>query len=435
MPPSVIKKVEFWYPLIMFGLGLCHQVVTQWAVFYYAPPPGGQAFLLVGQVGIAMVIGRIVDALSDPLIAYYSDRSRFSLGRRKPFIIIGVPFFLFSFVFLWMPPVQVLSSLNFLWVLALLAIFFFSYSLIAVPYLALLPELARGEKERVKLSALQGIAYGAGAGLGFLASTFLAPVLGLSRVSLYLTPLVALSILWPAFKVEKQPEGLSHVPPPGWVALLRSVGEDRVLLLWMGIQGLCRAAIIMLVMLLPYLATVVFRISTIEEVSPAALVIVIGGSIGSGAFFYRVLEREGVDKAYHNSLLISGIAIAMLSVTGLIPWNPQVQGAILISLAVGPLGIIMLLPNAVIAGMAQQRQLLKGDRQEGLLYAAQGLVIKLSIAGASALLSLCLHFGGASFQAPAGIYLCSLLAGIMLIFAFFLFLKYLALKESSFRAN
>ncbi len=431
MPSSFTQKVEFWYPFIMFGLGLCHQVITQWAIFYYAPPPGGQVFLLVGQIGAAMVIGRIVDALSDPLIAYYSDRARSSLGRRKPFIIIGAPFFLLSFVLLWMPPVQVLSSLNFLWALTFLAIFFFSYSLIAVPYLALLPELARGEKERVKLSAYQGIAYGVGGGLGFLASTFLAPVMGMFRVSLYLTPLVALTILWPAFKVENKTEGLSQIPSPGWISQWRSVGEDRVLMMWMGIQGLCRAAVIMLVMLLPYLATVIFRISTFEDVSLAALVIIIAGSIGSGIFFYRFLLREGVDKAYQNSLFISGIALAMLSVTGFIPWNPQVQGAILISLVVGPIAIIMLLPNAVIAGMAERRQLLKGDRQEGLLYAAQGLVIKLSIAGASALLSLCLHFGGATFQAPAGIYLSSLLAGIMLIFAFFLFLRYLALKKTS----
>lgn len=80
------RRTEFWYPLLMFGLGLCQQVVVQWTVFFYSPPEGASAHLLAGQIGLAMVSGRIVDAGADPFVAYFSDRATSRLGRRRPFI-------------------------------------------------------------------------------------------------------------------------------------------------------------------------------------------------------------------------------------------------------------------------------------------------------------------------------------------------------------
>ena len=36
-------------------------------------------------LGAVMIFGRIVDAVADPLVAYWSDRSRSALGRRRLF--------------------------------------------------------------------------------------------------------------------------------------------------------------------------------------------------------------------------------------------------------------------------------------------------------------------------------------------------------------
>ena len=43
--------------------------------------------LLVGPI---LLIGRIIDAISDPLIGYLSDRTESSLGRRRPWLFLSL---------------------------------------------------------------------------------------------------------------------------------------------------------------------------------------------------------------------------------------------------------------------------------------------------------------------------------------------------------
>jgi Na+/melibiose symporter-like transporter len=47
-------------------------------------------------VGAAIALSRMLDVVTDPLIGSLSDRSRLPLGRRKPWMVLGVPLFLVS---------------------------------------------------------------------------------------------------------------------------------------------------------------------------------------------------------------------------------------------------------------------------------------------------------------------------------------------------
>ena len=55
-------------------------------------------------VGAILMLSRFWDVITDPVIGYFSDRTRTRIGRRKPWIIISVPLVMISIYNLFFPP-------------------------------------------------------------------------------------------------------------------------------------------------------------------------------------------------------------------------------------------------------------------------------------------------------------------------------------------
>ena len=58
----------------------------------------------LGFIALAQVLARSVDAVSDPLMGWISDRTRTRWGRRRPWMLLGAPFAAISMVVLFGPP-------------------------------------------------------------------------------------------------------------------------------------------------------------------------------------------------------------------------------------------------------------------------------------------------------------------------------------------
>src|SRR3954469_23829943 len=59
--------------------------------------------LSLAAVGTIMMVSRLIDMLTDPLIGLASDRTRTRFGRRKPWIVVGTPLMLLSVYMLFVP--------------------------------------------------------------------------------------------------------------------------------------------------------------------------------------------------------------------------------------------------------------------------------------------------------------------------------------------
>src|SRR6201996_3755108 len=152
------------YACGMVGWSIMTNTIIVMLPYFYLPPsnaglvPLVPQLLLFGVVNILSVIaasGRFVDALFDPFIASLSDKSKNPRGRRIPFmkwaILPAVIFCCLTFY----PLVMGESSHNAAWLAVTMTLFFMSVTAYIIPYNALLPELAHGKEEKVKLSSLQ----------------------------------------------------------------------------------------------------------------------------------------------------------------------------------------------------------------------------------------------------------------------------------------
>ena len=105
-----------------------------------------------GLVGLAILIALVVDAISDPLVGYWSDNFRSRWGRRHPFMYVAALPVALSYFLLWNPPDWGHAGL-FLY-LTLLAVLIRTFvTFYETPSSALIPELTSDYEERTSLQA------------------------------------------------------------------------------------------------------------------------------------------------------------------------------------------------------------------------------------------------------------------------------------------
>ena len=102
-------------------------------------------------VGIAITTALVFDAISDPIVGYWSDNLRSRWGRRHPFMYAAVIPVTASYFLLWNPPAG-LSETGLFWYLLVLAVTIRTFiTMYETPSSALAPELTDHYDERSSL--------------------------------------------------------------------------------------------------------------------------------------------------------------------------------------------------------------------------------------------------------------------------------------------
>lgn len=102
--------------------------------------------------GTVILISKIWDAVSDPLMGSLSDNTRSRFGRRRPYMLAGFFLIITAFTMLWSAPGFPNQGSRFLFV-AVSYIFFSTVStIVMVPYTAFSSEISRDVKERGRVN-------------------------------------------------------------------------------------------------------------------------------------------------------------------------------------------------------------------------------------------------------------------------------------------
>ena len=106
-----------------------------------------------GLVGLAIFLALVFDAISDPLVGYWSDNFRSRWGRRHPFIYASAIPCAVSYWFLWNPPEGWSDAALFAYLLIVAVTIRTAITFYQTPSSAMLPELSTDYRERTKLEA------------------------------------------------------------------------------------------------------------------------------------------------------------------------------------------------------------------------------------------------------------------------------------------
>jgi GPH family glycoside/pentoside/hexuronide:cation symporter len=119
--------------------------------------------------GTALLVGKLWDAVIDPVIGYLSDRTRTRMGRRRPWLLFAALPFAVTFALMFRNPGLSTQASLFLWTLLSFMALSTAYPCANIPYNALLPDLTRDFNERTSVTgyktifAVAGTLIGAGA--------------------------------------------------------------------------------------------------------------------------------------------------------------------------------------------------------------------------------------------------------------------------------
>jgi len=105
----------------------------------------------LGYLAIAIAVARALDALSDPLFGWMSDRTHTRWGRRRPYIALGAPLCALAFYALFTPPIALHRTQAALWFGATFILYSIFHTLYALPHYALGAELTLDYHERSRL--------------------------------------------------------------------------------------------------------------------------------------------------------------------------------------------------------------------------------------------------------------------------------------------
>ncbi len=99
-------------------------------------------------VGTIILVVRIMDVFTDPLMGYISDKTRTRFGRRRPWVVLATPIMMVSIWQLYMPPEGAAGWHMFVW-MALLSV---GTTMMIIPYYAWGSELSSDYNERSRIT-------------------------------------------------------------------------------------------------------------------------------------------------------------------------------------------------------------------------------------------------------------------------------------------
>jgi len=121
--------------------------------------------------GTCLLIPRLWDVATDPIMGAISDNTKSRAGRRRPYLCAGAILLGFSFYLMFAVPEFESVSGKVIYVTAMYILASTAFTIYQVPYGAMVPEMTSDYKERVTLSGYKNVA----ARVGILLSVTLGP--------------------------------------------------------------------------------------------------------------------------------------------------------------------------------------------------------------------------------------------------------------------
>jgi GPH family glycoside/pentoside/hexuronide:cation symporter len=141
------RKTKLFYGVGDLGNAVVNSAIQFFLMKFYTDG----ALVSPALAGNALLIGKVWDAINDPLFGWFTDRTKSRHGKRRVFMLFGAIPLAIAIALLWFVP-QVDRIWTFVWIAATFILFDTIWTLTNVPYYALTSELTDDYDERSSLT-------------------------------------------------------------------------------------------------------------------------------------------------------------------------------------------------------------------------------------------------------------------------------------------
>ncbi len=440
-----LSTAKIWaFATGQLGWSLMSGLISNWLVYFYQPDEASisqgqtlfipQGLVILGiftVIGAITAFGRIFDAVTDPLIASWSDRCKSPKGRRMPFLrYASFPLSIATVLVFW-SPINKTSWINAAFLFVMVMTYYLSITAYCTPYNALISELGHTQQERLNISTVISFTYIAGTAVAYLAPMIwgvFIPAFGrvnAIRVTFTGMAVIAFCCMQVPVIAIREKEYVNTVPTQdGAFGSLVATFKNAEFRKFVASDILYWIAITMFQTGLPFFVTSLLKLpetmTTIYFVGMTAISLVFYIPIN------KLTPKLGKKKLITFAFVIFCAAYFYTGFLGRIPGIPaEVQGAVLTVAAALPMAIFGILPQAVVADIAQSDAKQTGSNREGMFYAARTFAFKMG-QSVSMLLFTAVSTVGAA--AGTGYRMTAFLAAAFCVLGGIVFLTYNEIK-------
>jgi GPH family glycoside/pentoside/hexuronide:cation symporter len=329
---------------------------------------------------------------------------------------------------LWTPPVPGRESwINAVYVFTLVQLFFIFWSMLANPYMALLPEITTDLKERVNITTMQGVFLM----LGTLIFGAMGPIknkigwIGIGAITGIIT---LISFAPTLLTIREKPSELSHVNSEkmrlGTIfTWARTTFKNRAFVFMLLALAFLWFSLNMVILIVPFWTQYVLGRSD------ADVVLLMGPFLVSNILFFFVFnfisKKAGKYAAFLITLGSAALTMSSLALVGLFKVGSlMLQSQVCMALIGIPVAGIMILPPAILSDVIDYDEKLTGQRREGIYVGVQAIFQKIAIGISIAAATVMMYMGGSSTPTVGGLKMISVSAGVFAFIAMLIFIRY-----------
>ena len=391
------KKEMRIFAVGQLGWSILSGLINAWLVTFYLPttqdvekgahfylPTGLIIFGILTILGLIAFICRIFDAVTDPWIASLSDRSTNPKGRRIPFMKrAAVPFAVIA-VLVFFAPVNGVSGVNIAWVLCTLILFYLFMTMYCTPYNALISEFGKTQEDRMYISTAISLTFFFGTLIAYLPFVFAGVLQGMAmsfawsyRACFIVLAIVALvCMLIPVFKLNEK-EFVDAVPSDSnAIKSLAKTFQNKEFVKFAASDIAYWIGLTLFQTGLPYFVKVSM------ELDASWAMYLLGGMTVLSACFYPIVSKL-VSKFGKKKLVITGflglaLAYVVTALIGILPgFKGIVPGILIVAISAFPMALLGIIPQAIVADVAEQDAIVTGEKREGMFFAARTFAMKM----------------------------------------------------------
>ncbi len=387
--------------MILFSLGQFGWSIATFAVttlvtpFFFPPSVEGApempaliirsaVFLGLTVVGLANFSGRVFDAVSDPIIAGMTDRSKSRFGRRRFYMMISfIPFAAMS-ILVFLPPHGGVSTLNAVWVFIAIIFFFLFHTMYCQAYGALIPEIGHTSDDRMFLATMTSVTWAMGFAIGQTTWAFkgmmqeagIAPVTAMRIVIFAFAIIGAIFMAFPIFAIDEKRHCKGHVSNEGTFTAVKRAFQNPDFLAFTASDFCYFIANTFLEIGIVYYVTMLMKMK--ESQATLLMTVMFVTSFLFYVPIYQLAKRIGKKKLLMTAFITQAI------VFGMIPFihftdRPDIWGWVIVMIEAIPVALFGIVPTAIIADIAKSDGIRTGNYKEAVFFGTRSFIMKLAI--------------------------------------------------------
>jgi GPH family glycoside/pentoside/hexuronide:cation symporter len=368
-----------------------------WTLNYLTDTVG----LSAAAAGAAVMIGKLWDAVTDPMMGFISDRTRTRWGRRRPYLLFGaIPLALTMWLFFTNPHIGSQAWLT-IWAAIALCALNTAYTVVNIPYSSLTPELTKDYHERSSLNgfrfgfAVIGTILGAGAVLPLVGIFGADRSAGFSFMGAVLGFLMAASTLVTFFSVHEPDHSHEPIPTEKFFPTFLAVFKNRPYVILLLTYALNLTALNFVQGILVYYFKYIYRN---EALTTLAMILLLVTAMVCIPISVKVSKHIGKKRTYQICFAILASACLVIYFLGH-RLGSSFFLAMMVYAGIG-VGFGYVAPWAMVPDTIEFDAVRTGNRKEGAFYGMWTFTSKVGTSLAIALTGAILGAAGYAANLP-----------------------------------